>query len=62
MRKHFIRKVEYVDSIMRGSRGRTECPDHPHSLKNHKNIVFSNSGPDPVKNHKAVKSAVNFGP
>ena len=32
-------------------------------LKNHRNIGFhSNSGPDPLKKHKATKSALNVGP
>ena len=32
-------------------------------LKNHKNIGFlSNTGPDPLKNHKATKPAFNAGP
>ena len=32
-------------------------------LKNHKNIEFlSNTGPDPLKNHKATKPAINVGP
>ena len=32
-------------------------------LKNHKNIGFlSNTGPDPLKNHKATKPAFNFRP
>ena len=31
-------------------------------LKNHKNIGFlSNTGPDPLKNHKATKPAFNVG-
>ena len=31
-------------------------------LKNHKNIGFlSNTGPDPLKNHKATKPALNVG-
>ena len=35
-------------------------PDHP--LKNHENIAFlSNTGPDPLKNHKATKPAFNVG-
>ena len=40
---------------MRGSRGgRTWGPDPP-PLKNHTNIGFlSNTGPDPLKNHKAT--------
>ena len=41
---------------MRGSRGGTEVPDPIPSLKNHKNIRFlSNTGLDPLKNHKATK-------
>ena len=37
---------------MRGSRDGTGGPD----LENHKNIGFlSNTGPDPLKNHKATK-------
>ena len=33
------------------------------ALTNHKNIGFlSNTGPDPLKNHKANKPAFNFGP
>ena len=32
-------------------------------LKNHKNIGFlSNTGPDPLENHKATKPAFNVGP
>ena len=37
------------------------CPD-PHPLENHKNIGFhSNTGPDPLKNHKATKPVFNVG-
>ena len=33
------------------------------SLENHKNLGFvSNSGPDPLKNHKATEPAFNVGP
>ena len=40
----------------------TGGPDRP-TLKNHKNIGFlSNTGPDPLKNHKAAKPAFNVGP
>ena len=40
--------------------GGTGGPDPP--LKNHKNIGFlSNTGPDPLKNHKATKPAFNVG-
>ena len=36
-------------------------PDPP--LKNHKNEGFlSNTGPDPLTNHKATKPAFNVGP
>ena len=32
------------------------------ALKNHKDIGFlRNTGPDPLKNHKATKPAFNFG-
>ena len=35
-------------------------PDPDPPLKNHKNIWFlSNTGPDPLKNHKATKPALN---
>ena len=35
----------------------------PHPLKNHKNIGFlSNTGLDPLKNHKTTKPAFNVGP
>ena len=47
---------------MRGSRGGTEGPD-PTSLKSHKHIGFlSNTGPDPLENHKATKPAFNVRP
>ena len=39
------------------------CPDPPPPLKSQENIGFrSNSGPDPLKNHKAVKPAFNGPP
>ena len=47
---------------MRGSRGGTEGPDHP-PLEKSQNIGFlSNTGPDPLNNHKATKPAFNVGP
>ena len=47
----FFKNVHY----MCGSRWGTGGPD-PHPLKNHLNIAFlSNTGPDPLKNHKATK-------
>ena len=43
--------------IQRGAGG----PDPP--LENHKAIVFiSNTGPNPLKYHKATKPACNVGP
>ena len=43
--------------IQRGAGG----PDPP--MKSHRNIEFlSNTGPDPLKNHKATKPAFNVGP
>ena len=42
---------------MRKSRGGTGGPTSP--LENHKNIGFlSNTGPDPLKNHKATNRLV----
>ena len=39
--------------------GETGRPDH---LKNHNNLMFlSNTGPDPLKIHKATKPAFNVG-
>ena len=47
---------------MRGSRGEGGPGVGP-LLENHKNIGFlSNTGPDPLKNHKATKPAFNVGP
>ena len=48
---------------MRGSRsGGTGDPD-PTPLQKSQNIGFlSNTGPDPVNNHKATKPAFNVGP
>ena len=45
--------------IMRGSRGGDRGSEpHPPSLKNYKNIGFlSNTGSDPLKNHKTTKPA-----
>ena len=46
---------------MHGSRGGTGGPNPP--LKNVKNIGFlSNTGPEPLKIHKATESAFNVGP
>ena len=47
--------------LMQGSRG--EGAEQVPPLKNHKAIgFFSNTGPDPVENHKAAKPAFKFGP
>ena len=47
---------------VRIQRGQGFGPGRPPSLKNHKNIGFlSNTGPDPLKNHKAAKPAFNNG-
>ena len=45
---------------MRGSRGGGGTGGHD-LPENHKNIVFSNTRPDPLKNHKATKPALNVG-
>ena len=51
---------------MCGSRGGGDrafrTPPPPQKKKNHKNIGFlGNSGPDPLKNHKATEPAFNVG-
>ena len=46
---------------MCGSRGGTGGPDPPPPEKNHRNIGLCNSGPDPLKKHKATKP-LNVGP
>ena len=47
------------NTSMRGSRGGGGMGFGP-PLKNHKNIGFlSNTGPDPLKNHKATKLVFN---
>ena len=50
----------HLSNHMRGSRGgRGSGP----TVKNHKTIGFlSNTGADPVKNHKATKPAFNVEP
>ena len=46
-----------ADQGLGGTRGR------PDSTKNHKSIEFlSNIDPDPMKNHKATKPAINGWP
>ena len=49
---------------IRGSRGPgSGDSDHTPPPKNHKAIWFlSNTGPDPLENHKATKTAFNVGP
>ena len=48
---------------MCGSRGGGGGQGVRTPLKNHKNIGFlSNTGPDPLENHKATKPAFNVGP
>ena len=47
---------------MGGSRGETGGGGSEPPQKNHKNIgSLSNTGPDPLKNHKATKQAFNIG-
>ena len=38
------------------------CPDHSTPEKSQSYRVRSNTGPDPVKNHKATESAFNVSP
>ena len=48
--------------LMDGSRGETGGPISP-AMKNHQNIGFlSNTGPDPLKNHKTTRPVFNVGP
>ena len=48
--------------LMHGSRGGDRGLDPP-PLKNHKNIGFpSNTGSNPLKNHKVTKPVFNVGP
>ena len=49
---------------MHGSRGgRQGGLEHPPPLENYKAIGFlSNTGSDPLENHKATKPAINVGP
>ena len=49
--------------VMGGSREGTGGPDPPPPMKNHKNIgFFTNTGPVPLKTHKATKPAFDVGP
>ena len=41
------------------SRGGAGGLDPPPPLKNHKKGFFSNTGPNPLKNHKATKPVLN---
>ena len=46
-----------------GTGGPDSRPDDPPPLeKSQKYSFFSNTGADPLKNHKATKPAFNFGP
>ena len=52
-----VKVIEYHGQIQGGGGG-IRTP-----LKNHKNIGFlSNTGSDPLKNHKATKPAFKVGP
>ena len=49
--------------IQRGGGGGRGSRPHRTPLKNHNHIGFiCNTGPDPLKNHKATKPAFNVGP
>ena len=45
---------------MGGSRGGTRGSDPPENSQN--KGFLSNAGPDPLKNHEAIKPAFNVGP
>ena len=52
-----------IMTIMRGSRGGDRGSRPPPEKKKHKNIGFlSNTGPDPLENHKATKPVFIVGP
>ena len=55
--QYFVALSSFAMGLSRGGRG-SVIP-----LKNHKHIGFhSNTGPDPLENHKATKPAFNVGP
>ena len=59
--KIIIKIVRVPLTEFSGSAARVSGPPPP--LENYKNIGFlSNTGPDPLKNHKATKQAFNVGP
>ena len=41
---------------------RVWTPPHTHTEKSQKYRVSKHTGPDPMKNHKAIKPAFNVGP
>ena len=54
--------ITYVQTGSRADPDGGQGSDPPPPPKNHKNIGFlSNTGPDPLKNHKAAKPAFNVG-
>ena len=57
------RGINFGLSLGGSRRGQGSGPPPPPPLKNHENIGFlCNSGPDPLKIHKATKPAFNEGP
>ena len=61
-RKEKIMHIRQIITTMGGSRGGVDRGSEP-PLKNLKNLGFlSNTGPDPLINHKATKQTFNIGP
>ena len=56
-----IKFLKRTTSCADRERGGAGEPD-PQALKNHKIGFLSNTGQDPLKNHKAAKPAFNVGP
>ena len=59
----FIHSTQYIFNVMGGARGEDRGPDPTRPVMNHKIIGFlSNTGPDPLKNHKATTPEFNVRP
>ena len=58
-----LKKFKILKLVMRGPRvrGGAGGRDTPHE-KSQNYRVFSNTGPDPLKNYKAIKPAFHVGP
>ena len=60
---YLLTKMVHLDVWTDPDRGGDPDPPPPPKKKNHKSIGFlSNTGSDPLNNHKATKPAFNVGP